>query len=221
MAGGVTLLSFMTLFLPLSIVIPIHGVVQLVSNSSRSWFLKDHIDWQIFKYFAVGIPFGTVLSWLALKNIPFGNIPLIVIVALIFYTVFKPKRLPGLKISKKQFFFVGAVSGFLGLLIGATGPFIAPFFLRDDIEKESIVATKASVQLLVHAFKIPAFLALGFDYIAHIDLLILMSVGAVIGTKLGVTLLGKVNKKLFTTLYKGALILAALRIIYKIIASST
>lgn len=32
MAGGVTLLSIMILFMPLNAAIPIHGIVQLVSN---------------------------------------------------------------------------------------------------------------------------------------------------------------------------------------------
>ena len=37
MAGGITLLAVMLLFLEPLAAIPLHGVIQLVSNSSRAW----------------------------------------------------------------------------------------------------------------------------------------------------------------------------------------
>ena len=52
MAGGITLLSVMLLFFEPLVAIPIHGVVQLVSNSSRTFVQRKHIDWRILGYYS-------------------------------------------------------------------------------------------------------------------------------------------------------------------------
>jgi uncharacterized membrane protein YfcA len=218
MAGGIVLLSIMTLFLPFQIIIPIHGVIQLISNSTRAWFLRKNINWKVFKWFCVGLPFGSFLSIEVLKTLESNTIPLLLIAALIFYAVFRPKKLPGLKIPLPAFIAIGFCVGFLGPLIGATGPFMAPFFLRDDFTKEQIIATKSSVQVMGHLVKLPAFLYLGFDYLHYSYPIVALTICAVIGTKLGVMLLHKVDEKLFKVIFKSALLAAALRILYKVLA---
>ncbi len=61
MAGGITLLSVMLLFFEPLIAIPIHGVVQLVSNSSRTFVQRKHVDWTIlWRYSAMLVPMGFV-----------------------------------------------------------------------------------------------------------------------------------------------------------------
>ena len=44
MGGGILLFSCMTLFLTLDVIVPVHGVVQLSSNSSRVWMLRQCAD---------------------------------------------------------------------------------------------------------------------------------------------------------------------------------
>ena len=46
--GGLVLISVMASFLPPIVVIPIHGVVQLLSNSSRGLLLVRHVVWPLF-----------------------------------------------------------------------------------------------------------------------------------------------------------------------------
>lgn len=217
MAGGVTLLSFMTFFLTLEVIIPLHGMVQLFSNSSRTYFLKDKVVKNIFKWFLFGVPTGVFVATYIITLLPSKNIPLALIAILIFYTIFKPKKLPPIIIPTSGFFIVGFLAGILGMLVGATGPFMAPFFLRDDLSKEEIVATKAACQTLVHLFKIPFFIHIGFDYNSYALAIICMTIAAIVGTKLGVILLGKVNDKIFRYLYKTALLIAGGRILYKLI----
>jgi len=112
---------------------------------------------------------------------------------------------------------VGFIAGILNIFIGATGPFQAPFYLRNDLSKEEIVATKASSQMVGHLLKIPAFIKLGFDYKNYFILIIALSLAAIVGTKIGVSLLGKINESIFIKLYKSVLFIAAIRILYKII----
>lgn len=216
MAGGITLLSFMTFLLPLSSIIPLHGIVQLASNSSRCFFLRKSVDKKITLSFFLGAPLGTFSAYKLIQEVPNKNVFFVLVILLILYTLFKPKRLPPLVIPKKAFFFLGLLTGFMAPLVGATGPLLAPFFLREDLSKESIVATKASVQMFTHLLKIPLFLAMAFPYQDYALVLILMVLAAVFGTKVGVHLLGKVSKELFVKIYKIALLFAVGRLIYKI-----
>lgn len=217
MGGGIVLLALMTTFLPYPVVIPIHGLVQLVSNSYRSYHLKNSIRWDIAKPLFIGLPFGVLISIFILKRIDDYTIPLILIIVLIFYSVFKPKRLPPLIIPTKGFFFVGIIVGILSLLIGAMGPFLAPFFLRPDMKKEEIIATKAICQMGGHLLKIPAFLYLSFDYLKYAPLIGIMILGTFLGTRVGIFLLGKLKEEAFRLIYKAALFLAGVRLIFKVL----
>ena len=52
--GGVMMLMAMASILPVSIVIPVHGAVQMGSNGGRAIMMGSHLDWSIFKYFVLG-----------------------------------------------------------------------------------------------------------------------------------------------------------------------
>lgn len=99
-------------------------------------------------------------------------------------------------------------------------PLMAPFFLRDDLTKEGIISTKSSVQTVGHLIKIPVFLSVGFPYMEHILLISILTIAAVIGTRVGVHLLGKINEKVFRVIFRSALFLAAVRLIYKVTITS-
>lgn len=215
MAGGTVLLAALTLFLPLAAVIPVHGTVQLVSNFSRAFILRTYIHKKIFCYFLLGAPLGAFASTLLIKYIVSTQFLFGLIVLLILYTVFKPERLPSIMLKYWQFSILGFVIGFLGLLIGATGPLVSVFFLRKDLKKEEIVATTASIQILTHVLKIPAFLYLGFNYLEYWPLIMVMLVGAIIGTQIGVKFLNTMHTHTFVFLYKLTLLFIATYIAFK------
>ena len=108
---------------------------------------------------------------------------------------------------------LGVVTGFLSIFVGATGPFLAPFFLREDLKKEEIIATKAVCQAATHLMKLPAFLSLGFDYQPHLPLLGGLILAVVIGTSVGRMLLGKISQQSFLRLFELVLALIALYLI--------
>ncbi len=216
MAGGVTLLSLMTFFLKFEVIVPLHGIVQLSSNLSRFLFLKKFIHKKMVFYFFIGAPWGTIAAYTLLTSLPSNKMVFIPMAMLIFYTLFKPKKLPALMIPLWSFSLLGFVTGLLAPLIGATGPLLAPFFLRDDLNKEQIIATKAVTQMFTHLLKIPLFIGLAFPYSDYMLPLILMVICAFIGTKLGVHLLDKLSEDLFRKIYQTALLIAGIRILTKI-----
>lgn len=210
------MLSLMTFFLPFHLLIPIHGMVQLVSNSTRTWYLRKWLKSKMILPFLIGSPLGALVSTLLIKKLDSPNIPLLLIATMILYTIFKPKRLPELKLPNWAYGIIGFISGMLGILVGATGPFLAPFFIRDDLSKEEVVANKSGMQIITHATKVPAFFYLDFKYFDHMPVIAAMTLAAVLGTKYGVILLGKINERVFRIFFKSLLMVAALRILYKV-----
>ncbi|MHC4225110.1 MAG: hypothetical protein ACYSUN_14050, partial [Planctomycetota bacterium] len=61
MAGGITLLTVMLVFLDPLVAIPVHGAVQMVSNSSRAVIQRRHLRWGIIaRYALLLLPMGFV-----------------------------------------------------------------------------------------------------------------------------------------------------------------
>ena len=108
---------------------------------------------------------------------------------------------------------LGLVTGFLGLFVGAVGPMVAPFFLRDDFRKEETVATMAVAQAWVHFVKLPAFLALGFSYTPHLGLLAALMACTVAGNWLGTKLLARFSERGFALFFEAVLAAVAVTLI--------
>ena len=101
--------------------------------------------------------------------------------------------------------------------MGATGPLLAPFFIREDFKKEEVVATKSACQIFVHLVKMPVFLSLAFPFSNYIWEISAMVVGVVIGTKLGTDLLKRMNSDMFLKIVKVIMFLVAIRLLLKVV----
>jgi len=184
MAGGVTLLGVMTALLPAPVVVPLHGIVQLASNWTRTWAFRAHVRWPIL----IGV----------------------FILAFLVWRRYKPKlRNPPLW----SYAPLGFVAGVLAIFVGATGPFLAPFFLRDDFDNEQVIATKAVCQTWLHLLKIPAFLALSFNYMPYAPVLVGLVVAVIGGTYLGKYLLSRISKERFVFWFQLVLAILAIYLI--------
>lgn len=220
MGGGILLFSTMTFFLKLDVIIPIHGVVQFTSNGSRVFYLIKNVKLNMFLPYIFGALIGTTYAVYLKQHYTISTtIPLSIVIILILYTVFKPKKMPQIKLPDWAFFIVGILNGLMAIFVGAVGPFLAVFFVRDDLSKEQVIANKASMQLFIHLLKFPAFFALGFSYFEYWSIWLPMIVVSVFGTKYGISVLKKIDDKIFILIFKSALVIAALRLTYKIITS--
>jgi uncharacterized membrane protein YfcA len=202
MAGGISLLAVMALIVPAGSVVPIHGVVQLASNLTRTIAFIKTVHWPVFLRFAptaaAGMA-GAAMLWSGEKLSWFKPGIGLFIIAFLIWRHNKPKlRNPPMAVYPP----LGLAAGFLSIWVGATGPFIAPWFLRDDFEKERVIATKAVCQTWLHFLKLPAFLALGYDYAADIPLLAILLVCVVGGTHFGKKLLEGIEEKKFVFYYE-------------------
>jgi uncharacterized membrane protein YfcA len=210
MAGGVTLLGVMTALLPAPVVVPLHGIVQLASNWTRTWAFRKHVRWPIFFAFILPAVLGVAIAaniWADLELTWFKAWIGAFILAFLVWRKYKPKlRHPPLW----SYAVLGFAAGLLAIFVGATGPFLAPFFLRDDFDNEEVIATKAVCQTWLHLLKIPAFLALSFDYSPYLAVLAALVAAVIGGTYFGKHLLSRISKERFVFWFQ--LVLAALAV---------
>jgi len=217
MAGGITLLSVMLLFLEPLVAIPIHGVVQLVSNSSRTFVQRKHVDWTIlWRYSVMLVPMGFVGIEIA-QALP-STVTRALIGAFVLVATWKPGWLligthPERSDIHRRFFLLGGVVGLINMTIGAAGPLIAPFFLRIGLTRQALIGTKAACQAAGHLVKIAIFGIAGFVFADYAVLLAVLSVSVIAGTWIGSQVLESVNERWFKRLYQGVLTLVALRLL--------
>lgn len=214
MAGGTVLLSILLLFLAPSIAIPVHAANQLVSNFWRCRLLRSSIRWNFFYTFCLGAIIGNTASAWLLKTALDLKHGTLFIALIILYTVFKPKKLPSFSPHAKGFFFVGISLGFAGMFLGATGLILGTCFVRNDMQKEEILATQGSMQTFNHFTKILGFLWLGFDYAPWPIPISAMIVASFIGTTYGVSLVRKIPENIFAVMFRGVLVISAIHIIW-------
>ncbi len=215
MGGGILLLAVMASVLDPIAVVPVHGVVQLVSNSSRGLRLLPHVNRRFVAFYtpmllvgaAVGIGLyrGASAPWF---RPAVGAFVLLVLL----WERLEPERL---RAPDWVLVPAGFVGGLLTVLVGATGPYLAAFFLRDDMTRREIVATKAAVQTFGHLVKIPAFLSIGFAYREHLLLIGPLVVCAVLGTLLGTAVLGRLNEQVFRRAFRVVLLVLAVRLVWR------
>ncbi len=217
MAGGITLLSVMLLMVEPLVAIPLHGVIQLVSNSSRAVVQRRHLHWNIIaRYGLLLLPGGFV--GLAVAQ----ALPTPLLLTLIGLFVMTATWVPSLLLfgahpenirGERRFFVLGGVVGVLNPTVGATGPLIAPFFLDLGLSRFALIGTKAACQSLGHLAKIAVFGIAGFAFLEYWQLLLSLSVLVVLGTWIGSRLLEYVSERFFIWLYRSVLTLIALRLV--------
>jgi len=212
MAGGILLFVIMSVFFPPAVLIPVHGVVQLGSNSVRTLIFFRNIKASIAILFGVGAVIGVLIGSRILITLP-EDIFQIVLGIFILVMAWMP-RIKAVPRIKMKFFFVGGVSTFLSLFIGATGPFIAPFFLRENLRKEEIVATKAACQVFIHFFKIVAFSSvLGFSFQPYAGLLVGMLLASFAGNWCGKKILKAIPQRSFIWIFRAVISILAVRML--------
>ena len=224
MGGGIILLGIMAILMPEGyMVIALHGVIQLVSNTTRTHIFRKHIKTKLIKEFSVGALLGLLIaSLIILLLIFFFNVssaneiktdflkPLVG-VFIFWYLFFKKDK--EVK-QNRTFYFVGGISGITTVFIGATGPLIAPFFLNKGFNKESIIANKAACQMITHLGKIPLFIYFfNVNYIEQYNILLPLIFAVFIGTNVGKKILHFIPDKVFKKLFRLALLLIAIKLI--------
>ncbi|MET3898816.1 putative membrane protein YfcA [Devosia sp. UYZn731] len=153
MAGGLILLALLLIVLPVGTAIAVQGVIQIVANGSRAILSRKFINWRILGTMMMGLATAGVILWIARYTPALATV--YIAVGLMPILVWIPASWLQLDAAKPVHAFVcGFVGGGLNLTVGVSGPSIDIFFIRTTLDRRTVVATKAAMQVLSHIAKV-------------------------------------------------------------------
>jgi uncharacterized protein len=202
MAGGIIFMGVLAALVPVAMAMIIHGSIQMISNGYRAFLWRKHIRWPIFRRYALGsiaaVGLLFALSWRPDRQTVY------LMLGLTTLLVWLPKSVADLDIQKRfQAEGAGFVVQALNTVAGVAGPLLDLFFVRTDMTRQAIVATKAVTQVLAHFVKIifwsvPVLAAAGLQALPPAWLIL----AAVPLSMLGTTLGGKVLDRMTDVNFK-------------------
>ncbi len=210
--GGVAMLALLGLFIPVAALIPVHGAVQLGSNTGRAWRQRAHIRFSIAAPFILGSLIGAAVGAYFVVQLPDALLKLVLGVFVIAVTWTK---IPGAaRLGHAGLAFGSAVLALATMFVGATGPLLSAFFAQiipDD--RKALVATHAAGMTVQHALKVVVFAVAGFAFWRWLPFIALMIASGYLGTLYGSRLLEKMPEETFRRWFRIGLTLLALDLI--------
>ena len=193
MAGGMILLAVLLTMMPVATAIAVHGLVQIVANGSRAIFSRAFIDWRILGVTVLGLL--TAAAVLVILRYSPDLVVVTIVVGLLPILVWLRKSWLALDASKPSHAYLsGLVSGGLNLAVGAAGPTIDLFYIRTNMDRRKVIATKAAVQVVSHGAKV-IFYGLTASALSLGDLWVIVIAApfAVFGTNVGYRILQRLT----------------------------
>jgi uncharacterized membrane protein YfcA len=200
MAGGLLLMGVLLLVLPTAVAFVVHGLLQLVANGWRALLHRAHIRWRVIAWYTVGAAVAAallaVLSWIPSKPVIY------LVLGLVPGLVWLPRSWLALDITRPpQAVAAGLLTTGVNLVAGVAGPLLDVFFVRAELGRHAVVATKAATQALAHLAKVAVYGAvLGAGGPGVPWLVVLLGVPlSVLGTALGARLLDRMTDATFAS----------------------
>lgn len=216
--GGVLLLVLMAFWVPPAAIIPVHGLIQLGSNGGRVIMTWRHIDWRVIAAFAPGVLVGaSVGAWL-LVELP-TYLWQLTIGVFVLYLCWGP-ALPQRAFGQAGIFCASALTSFVSLFVGASGPLVAAFIKQIHTDRHTTVATFATAMTLQHMPKALIFGVAGFVFIEWIAFVTAMIACGFFGTWIGLKLLKTLSNRHFHQAFNVLLTLLALRLLWQAAGAS-
>lgn len=206
LGGGMLMLVVLSLGLPMAIVVPLHGIVQLGSNTSRSFIQRRFINRSLFLWFSLGSSLGVIVGGSLVISIPDALLK-VLLALFILWTVFgRQRRLSTL--SRRWLVGGGLLTGVASMFVGATGPLVAAVLSAGKLQKHALVATQAAAMVAQHGLKVLIFGGLGFAYSQWAVLLVLMIGAGYLGVYAGSQLLERLPERYFERGFKTIMLIA-------------
>ncbi len=200
MAGGMLLMGFLLMMLPVPVAMVFHGVIQITANGWRSYLWRHHISWKVVAEFGLGSLFSLAV-FSSFAFVPPKSMVLLIIGLTPFIALSVPQRIaPNIEM-RGQAFAAGAIGGALQLVSGVTGPILDIFYVRTGMSRQMNVSTKSAAQVMGHIVKVIYFGALVASPGGHdLEQWLVMAFAAlfaVIGTNLSRSVLDRLSDRQF------------------------
>lgn len=213
LGGGTLILAGLLLVYPPELALPLHSFTQFTANGIRTGLFFRVVNWRIVGAYALLMLPG---AWLGAELFDLFNPSLLKILVgtLILASVLPWKFKPSSEPRPRTFVVAGALSGFLGIFVGAVGPMVTPLFNRLPLGREGNLSTKSAGQMCLQLSKIIAFgAAAGVDYVGLRDNIGILVLGSFIGVAVSIPIGKKISQKNFDLAVNVLLGVIALKIL--------
>jgi uncharacterized membrane protein YfcA len=156
MAGGMILMGLLLAFMPLAPAMVLHALTQIAANIARAWSWRQHIVRPVVLRYALGALVAGFVVALGLIE-PSKPIALIFIGLVSFTGLGLPARLTPNVMENRQAIGCGMLCTGLQLISGVSGPILDVFFVKSELGRKEIIATKAAIQSIGHVLKLVYF----------------------------------------------------------------
>ncbi len=207
--GGGVMLAVLASLLPPAAIIPVHGIVQLGSNTGRTLLFLRHTQWQLLGAFALGSLVGVALGGALVVQLHPGWLQIAVGCFVLWTVFFKPPAF-----LKRSGGITGAFCSFLTMFIGGTGPMVAAYVKAQELERHAYVGTHAMLMTVQHGLKTFAFGLLGFAFAQWAGFIAALVAAGFLGTWLGRMMLSRIDEKRFKLALNAILVLLSARLIW-------
>lgn len=195
--------------LGLKLAIAAASIPHVLGTATRLWIMRADVDRRVLLTFGVasaaGGLLGAGLQVVLASPVLVGVFATLLIFAGVGGITGWSERL---RFGRRGAWIGGALSGFLGGLVGNQGGIRSAAMLGFSVPKEAFIATSTAVALVVDGVRVPVYLATqGTELSAHGGTIALAVAGVIAGTFVGVWLLRRVPDRIFRPAV-GALLIA-------------
>lgn len=178
------------------------SVPHLVATALRFFLIRQHVDKRVFLSFGLTSAVGGLVGALLHTRFNSSVLGYILGVLLVFagfmgVTGWSQR----LRFEGAAAWIAGALSGVFGGLVGNQGGIRSAAMLGMRVSKESFVATATAIALLVDGARMPVYAAMQTKQVLEIwPLLLLATIGVVVGTIAGERVLRRIPEPIFRRL---------------------
>ena len=175
------------------------AIPHVIGTAQRFWLLRAHVDRRVLVGFGLASALGGLAGAILQSVVSGRGLTIVFGLALIATGV---AELTGwmrrVRWGRRAAWAAGLISGLLGGLVGNQGSVRSASLLGFDVPKESFVATATAIALFVDGARVPVYLATqGAEILALWPLLLVATIGVVVGTALGTRVLGRIDEVTF------------------------
>lgn len=211
-AGGLMLLAILATVFPPVIVVPMHTLVQLVSNIGRVAMMWSYVLRELLLPFLAGAAIGAFAGAKIFVSLSAGVLQGIIAIFIILAA-----WLPSLATmgeARGRFAVVGFGATFLGVFVSATGTLVGPFVHHATSDRRNYVATFGALMTIMHAAKMVAFVTVGIALGAYTPLIISLIASGIAATWAGRIALDHMPERVFRTVFRVILTILAIRLLW-------
>ena len=213
--GGTALLLVMLWFVPAASVVPVHGCIQLASNTARVVLFRRHMHWPVIIRFVIPMPAGVYVGLQLYGMLDQSALQLVIAgFVLLSLLVRVPSAVAGRAFPAWAYLPAGFLIGGANMLVGVLAPVLGAILRFERLDKERTVGTLGFFGFAGNVFKTAGFVLVGFSFTDYLPMIACASLATILGNLLGRRLLGGISSAGFAAAFRIMLGLLALKLVW-------